>query len=464
VLATSVGPKGYGLFGLYGTILSLLGLFAALGIPNALTRLGSEPWAHGDLRTWNELKSAAYVLCCLGFVAISLVFVGFRVLLGRLFLGLPIGLGTVLLLSAGLAFNMLSALQNSVLKTEGRVGALARADVGVAIAVAAVIIVLVHWQHIRGILPAIPVSALVGLGVMLWYSRFSLPFKLIRLSMWRVLPRRAGQLFRYGRYYAGSSVVNAGFRMIIPFAILHMLGTAAVGLYTTATTIAVIYLGPLVSVMGRVYFPRLAGVPREDRFRLRQVISEQQELVLLLGLPAILLVLTLAPLVIPLVYTPGFLGMLPMLQWLVSADLFRYLAWSLSFVVLARASGALYLGLELYSGVSAVVLTYVGMKFFGLPGVGLGYLVFQLLYCAVVWTVTRWRMGISTAASIVRRIVVAIVVLGLADFAADVLPEAYRIVALAILTTIVGIVHILEIRRRWREDSSFPLDVESASG
>lgn len=395
VLATTVGPKGYGLFGFYSSLLAILGLTASLGIPNALTRIGGELRAKGDMNGWQELRMAATLLLFGAAIVLGAGLTLFRIPLGLLIDGAPLSATTTLILGISLCFNLTVGLANSTIKTEGRVLSLARADTWMTVLVAATTITCVLLGHDNGVLAAVLLSAIGGWAVMRRYSSALPMSEVFRPAASRRIIAMMKRLSEFCLSYWGSSLTSAGFRMLIPFLVLRTLGTNSLGLFMTAFTIATIYLGPLVSVMGRDYFPRLVAVSAEDRKSIRSMVRDQQELILLIGLPSILLVFTLAPVVVPILYTQRFAAMVPLLQWMVLGDLFRYLAWSMGFVILAKLDAKTYFLIEACSGLGYALLAAVGLHLMGLQGLGVAYLVFQGGYMIVVWLVLHRRMGLG---------------------------------------------------------------------
>ena len=437
VVATLVGPHGYGLFGLYATLSTLFGILAGFGVGNALTRVGSEVWANGDMVAWYELRAVAVVWIVLSGTAAGLLLVLLRDPLGIVFLGGPLTLYASVLLASNILFGLIIGLGNAILKTERRLAALAWVDSIMTALMSVITIGCVATWHVAGILPALSAGGLVGAALMAATVQVGRGAHRTRRPSGAVMRCRARQLRAWAPHYAASTLITAGSRMVAPLLILHQLGTSAVGLYTTASTIGIVYLGALVSVMGRDYFPRLAATPTTRHDHLLELLRNQQQLVYVLGLPMILIVLTVARLVLPLVYTPRFLGMVPLLQWTVTGDLFRFLAATYSLLILAKAPGRIFLRLQLIEGALIPVATWFGLSLGGLQGIGVSYLVCQIILCATAWAFSRYYLGVSWPDGGLLRLMAACGILGLSSVILNLAGSNTRLLLMSALTSVI---------------------------
>src|SRR5262249_51489941 len=143
--------------------------------------------------------------------------------------------------------------------------------------------------------------------------------------------------------------------------------------HRAALSVSGVYLGFLLTAMAYDYYPRVSaasGRPAE----LVQLVNQQHRLVMLLAGPMILGALALAPYLIPLIYTPNFAPAVDIVEWQLIGDLFKFSSWTMGFIILVRSGSTTLFLVELLSGVNILVGSWVGMRFFGLPGLGIGFL------------------------------------------------------------------------------------------
>ena len=87
--------------------------------------------------------------------------------------------------------------------------------------------------------------------------------------------------------------------------------------------------------MAQDYFPRVSAV-RDRDIDLGRMINEQQRLLMLLAMPIILFALALAPIIVPILYSPKFSPASSILEWQLAGDVLRLSSWTMAFVVLAQ--------------------------------------------------------------------------------------------------------------------------------
>jgi O-antigen/teichoic acid export membrane protein len=160
--------------------------------------------------------------------------------------------------------------------------------------------------------------------------------------------------------------------------------------------------------MASDYYPRVSAFSAEPD-RLLVIINYQQRLVLVTSLPLIFGVLALAPYVVPVVYSPSFAPAVAVLEWMLIGDLFKFLSWTLAFVILARSGAATYFALELVGGTTLLATSWLGLHLFGLPGLGVSWVVTYVVYSALCWVIVRRDLGFSWSPGNAHVILVAVV-------------------------------------------------------
>jgi antigen flippase len=418
ILATTVGPKGYGLYGLYNTCLAFLLLFGGLGLPNAFTRLATKEWEPPRSRTWSHLWIAAKTLTVVTGMVLGAAVLILRGPLGVLFAGSPFDPMSALILAGSLIVGLQASLEHATLKTQQRINGIAKLDVATTIVHAAVVITCIMLWKTRGILPAIGVVSLAN-----WLIVYKIRGP---MESWRNWPIKAvyvyaRPLLKYGIiYWLTAFLTSSASRLAIPVLLLHEMGTQAVGVYTVANTVMSLYTGVLASAMGRDYFPRLASLSLTE---VEPLLYSQQQVIVYLGVPAAVAALTFTPLALPMVYTAKFLPAVSLLAWMFAGSLSRYLFWSYAYLIAVYGSRVLYFGVEMAVALLNLGFIALGLHLFGLVGVGLGYFFAQALSSLLAWrmAVTQFKVGMRP--QMMRVVVGAQLVLTLQGMATTTLPR-----------------------------------------
>lgn len=384
VLALVLGPSGLGVLGLLQAVVGFLSVVAGLGISTALVRKGaSQHQAIGLIERSGLYLTAMWNL----FLFLAWIFLGPH-LLSRF--GIHLGRFWQILLGLSFGFQSFANLQLAGLKLQRQVGAIARVSAISAVMVPLAMVVMVAYGHRNGVVPAITASAAMAFLIPWWVRRRLRPSpdsasapeirSGMRSLLWAGLPLMISAL-------VGSSTKTA-----IPFMVQDQLGRAGVGFYMVGLTLSSTYLGFLSGTMSQEYFPRLSalkGKPRE----LVAAINRQQQVTLWISLPIVATVEIFAKWLVPLVWTARFGPAVPMIRWMVMADLLRFSSWSLSFVILSEYGGSLYLSTELLGGAATLTLSFFGLSFLGLRGLGMALNLKYALYLGWVWLICRKRLG-----------------------------------------------------------------------
>jgi PST family polysaccharide transporter len=406
VMALLLHPSGYGYFGLLQSFVAVISLLAGWGMATGLVRQGASAANRGEADVISNLRRGAWLL----FWAIgSAVLIGlllFREAVSRWALGTPAHSETILVLAIAVLFTVAANVQNGILNTYHKVEALATYGVANSVLGASIGIITVLLWKLQGVVAAVIAGAIVSWGVSAYLLRSKVGRPLAQPSRKDTL-NAARSLLRFGGPFTASQLVGTGVQLALPIVVLHLLSTDSVGYYKAATAISVNYLGFLVAAMGQDYYPRVSAV--KDRPKaLVALINEQHRLVMLLGVPMILGTLALVPYLVPLVYSRRFLPTVAILEWQLIGDLFKFSSWTMSFAVLGRCRPSVYFLLELTGGLSTVVTTWLAVRWFGLTGLGIGFLLTYIIYYGAVWLVVRRDIGLVFTASNKRMMLAAV--------------------------------------------------------
>ena len=386
VSAVLLGPAGLGYMGLLQSLLGLAALFAGAGVGTGLVRAGARALAEADERQTAALRGGAWLLCWALGGLMALVLIVLRAPVSRLMLGSAEHSNAVALAGAALLLTLAASVQTSILNAHHRVNDLARVGVlNSILGVSLSLLIIWHWRG-QGIVWAVVATYLVSWAVSYIYAR-RIPAPHLRLTLSERWTAACG-LLRFGGPYTASMLVGA-----LPVLVLHALGTNNVGFYRAAAAISINYLGFLISAMAQDYYPRVSAVS-DQPVVLSRLINDQYRLVLLLGGPIILGMLALVPYLVPLIYSPQFAPTVALLEWQLIGDIFKFAAWTMSFVILARSGSLPYFCIELVGGTCLLLFSWLGMRWLGLEGLGLGFMLCSGIYYLLCWAILRRAIGL----------------------------------------------------------------------
>lgn len=390
VLATILQPLGYGYYGLLQSFVAVTSLLAGVGMATGLVRLGAGAAAAGDHASVAKIRAGAWLLTIgLGAVAMA-VLVACREPLSRWALGGPEHQYAIVLMGVALWFTVAANVQIGVLNAWHRVEALAALGVVTSALTATFSIAAVLLWHQAGIVPAIMAGAFASWIASRLFMHRSLEQAKMRVPFSDAF-QSARSLLSFGIPFTASALVGSGVQLALPMIVLHLLNTEAVAYYKAAAAISVGYLGFLVTAMGQDYYPRLSAV-RDQPGVMASLIREQYRLVMLLAAPMVLVTLALVPYLVPLVYSRRFAPAAEVLEWQLIGDLFKFSSWTMSFAILAHSKPSVYFLTESIGGVLTLSTAWLGVRFFGLPGLGIAFVATYAAYYAVVRTILRHEL------------------------------------------------------------------------
>ncbi len=448
VLAVRLQPAGYGYYGLLQGFVGLMALLTGFGMATSLVRLGAGAATRNEESALASLRTGAWILFAgLAVLSLSLISI-FRVALSRWALGTPDKGTAILLMGVALLFTVAAQLQVGILNAYHRVGALAKSNLFGTLLNSAITISSVLIWGIHGVVPALITGAVASFLVSSYFVRRQVGPVKVHTNAADSL-KSSWEIVRFGGPYTASVLVGAGIQFILPMIVLHLLDTNSVGYYKAASAISVGYLGFLVTAMGQDYYPRVSAVADQPG-KLITLINEQHRLVMLIATPIILGMLALVPILVPIVYSHKFLPTVEILEWQLIGDIFKFSSWTMSFAILARCSSTTYFLTEFTGGAASILTTGLAVHWFGLNGLGIGFLAAYVIYYAIVWVVIRREIHLKWSRRNLQMTVGAVA----AALVVRILPStpfaAFRTPVALVLALAVGIPSLFIIIRELR--------------
>lgn len=234
-----------------------------------------------------------------------------------------------------------------------------------------------------GIIPALIAAATFNHMFFEWgYRRKALPGFAGLGPAWA----RLRSLVGFGSWVAVGTLAAALGTVAIRALINRQLDLTALGLFAASQALSGRLLTLLSGVVSRDFFPRLAGMVRDAR-PLIPAINQQIHMNVILALPGTMLLFFGAPWLLHIFYAESFLPAVPILRWMLVAELIRAVYMPLRYTNLAQRGGRVHAAAEITLHLGRWTGAYAALQWFGLPGVGVawaGMATFQLLLLALV--------------------------------------------------------------------------------
>jgi PST family polysaccharide transporter len=200
-------------------------------------------------------------------------------------------------------------------------------------------------------------------------------------------------MIKFGIPVMLAGLLNAGTLLLARSLILRELGIEASGHFQASWTISITYLGFILGAMGTDYYPRLTAAMHSPE-NARRLVNEQGEMALLLGGAVVLAVITVAPLIMTVLYSSAFKIAGEVLRWQMLGSVIKLIGWPMGFVVLASGRSGLFVYTQFVWNAIFLLCLYLLLDEIGLLAVGVGFCLAYAVGALNVWFVVKKLIGI----------------------------------------------------------------------
>lgn len=347
------------------------------------------------------------------------------------------------MLGLSVAMIAITGGETAILKSTRHLGGLARIQVYTAIISLVLSIPLYYFFRHSGVVPAIVLIAGMSMLTTIAYSYRCYPLRLH--FNWGQLKNGAGMI-KLGLAFVLASAIGSAAEMLIR-AFLNVEGCLDdVGLYNVGYMLTITYAGMVFSSMETDYFPRLSAVSK-DIEKTNETVNKQMEVSLLLLSPMLIALLTVLPVLVPLLFTKEFLPVVGMAQVAVLAMYFKVLSMPMAYVTLARRYSLSYLLLETAYFVILVPAIVVGFRTWGFWGTGVAIVVAHVAELLIVGGYAYWQYYYRCTWIIVRYAAIQMMI-GLVAYAVTLLAEGWTYWITEAALTVVSTAYSVHILRQ----------------
>lgn len=388
VVAMWLGPVGVGLFGIFITAMELISNIALLGMGTAATREIAAASSEGSkLRIMVVVRKVIIILALLG----AGLTIACAPWLSEWAFDSDSHTFDFMLLAVSVFLIPLAGAESGIMQGFKRYTGIARASMWGSVAGLCVSIPMFYFWHLNGVVPSI-IAYSASTSIFVFFYRVRVPKPLPSVG-WGQSVREASKIIRLGSYMTVSYIVghlaSYGFLAYLN----RVADTATVGYFQAGFTLVNRYTGFLFMAMIVEYFPRLSSVSK-SRARTQLFVSHEISLILSILAPALAAFIAAGPLLIAVLYTEDFEVILPFLYLGIVGTVFRAISNIMALTILARGDGRMYVITEVMSALVYFGASILCFHLWGIPGMGIAYIVWYVLYaisiCAVYYK--RYRL------------------------------------------------------------------------
>lgn len=435
VVALLLGTSGLGIIGIYQSVIDMVRAFSGLGLDMGAIRdvaqANSKEQEEVD-RTVSVFKRWFFFTAVLG-AAICVIFC---ISLSKWAFdddkhALPIAL-----LSISVFLIAITAGKSVVLQGLRQIPFMAKASVCESVFGIFIIVPVYYFLGIDGVIPVLLFNALlVYCCVSFFYRRLGI--KTVKVSVEETI-MTGSKTLQLGIFIILGSIVNTSSMFILRAYISRDLGGLdSVGLFQSAWSIMMVYVGLILGSTGSDIYPRLCAVCN-DRQEVRKLVNEQTYIILVLAIPIVVGMLLLPDFALWLLYSSKFAGAKVILLWMVIGSFFKVLASPIASIMLAKNKGIMYLLSEVVFFVVFLASAYLLSLTMGIAGIGIGFLIAYITYLIMVFVIGRKISGFGWNRNIMQMIAVAVLLFTATYYTATSL-NGYMLIAAGSLLLLISI-------------------------
>lgn len=362
-IAIILGAYGMGLYSLIQSSLAPFTQLFSFGLPTPAVRSISVEKGRERLHC---IVAFRRILACLALLGTTTMALSAQ-LLSRFTFGNEEYSCWFLMLSLTLLFTLLGTGECAILQGLRKLKMYAIATIVAPLFGLVIGIPLYYVYGVQGISPTLLITAMAS-----WL--------IARMEVNRILPRLPQQSWRY-TYHLGHNMATLGGTIMVAGFIgsgctyllntyIRSLSVEHIGFYQAATAITLQCTTMIFASMATDYFPHLSSII-EDRSKATTLVQQEGEIIILAMTPIILLLILFAPLIVRVLLTNEFLGIVPLLRMLAVSFIGRAYCFPQDYICIAKGDRQWFFWIEgVFTNVKTIVLSIGGYAMFGLLGLG----------------------------------------------------------------------------------------------
>lgn len=387
-VAVLLGPAGMGIISLLQSTIGLIQSLTNFGLQTSAVKNVAEANSTGDKTrvalVVTVLKRWIWLTGLLG-TFLTLVFSPW---LSKLTFGNNDYTLAFMWISISLLFNQLSAGQLVLLKGLRKIKYLANANLTGAFIGLGMSVPMYYFWGIDGIVPAIIATSFANM-IRSWYFARKVKIESVKTTR-QVTLSEGREMLTMGFTLSLSGFFTVGAAYLLRIFIGTTGSLEHVGLFGAGFAIIESYVGMVFTAMGTDYYPRLSAVNKNDE-AIRDVVTNQAIIAVLILIPIILLFIAFLPFVIKILYSNQFIDTVDMIRWGIMGSLLKAVSWSMGFIILAKSDHKLLIKTSLGFSTIFLINNMLGYYLGGITGIGVSYVINYFIHMVGLLIITKFR-------------------------------------------------------------------------
>tara|TARA_B100000787_G_C16199015_1_gene303318 strand:- start:8818 stop:10308 length:1491 start_codon:yes stop_codon:yes gene_type:complete len=236
---------------------------------------------------------------------------------------------------------------------------------------------LYYIYGINGIVPSLIISTFVTYLVAFYFSN-KIQFKKVKLKFTSYFLEGKSMIFMgIGLMYVGLASTVSDY--IIKAYISTNSSFEMVGLFTAGATILSSYFGIVLTAMTTDYYPRIAGI-NKDNLKLIDEVNRQSEVGLLMMFPLIMVFVIGLPFFLKILYSIEFVESQEYIKFAMFGFIITICSNAMGMILIAKQKTKVFVLSVTFQRVIGVIINILFFKYYGLIGLGISYIITSLIH------------------------------------------------------------------------------------
>jgi O-antigen/teichoic acid export membrane protein len=387
IIAVLLGASGMGLNTLFSSTITMVSNLTGLGLNFSAVRDISRSKESGESEHLGRTVSVLRKWLIISATAGVTIIIASSPLLSLYTFKNYNYIWAFVLLSLMLLFNTLSSGNASVLQGTRNLKYYALHSLTGSLAALIVSAPLYFFFGVKGIVPALIITALV---TYLFSQYYVSRVKISKVKVgFKEAVREGGGMVKLGVAMMLATTIAAIVNYLINTFISNYGSMSDLGLYQAGMSITSQSIGLVFTAMAIDYYPKLSAVSHDNN-EVRKMVNQQGVVTMLIAPPVLLLVILFTPLVIKILLSEQFTTIIGFIRILAFGMFFKAASYSIGAISFAKGDKKVFFLLEGVGMNSANLLFLtVGYTVGGLNGLSYAFLLMHILYFIIINLITR---------------------------------------------------------------------------
>ncbi len=391
-LAVLLGPAGMGIAGLLNSTTGLITSLTNFGLSTSAVKNVSEANANTNSeRIATVVAVFRRLVWITGLLGALTTFI-LAPILSKFTFGNEDYSTAFRFVSVTLLLNQLSTGQMVVLQGMRKLQYLAKANMTGSVVGLLVSVPVYYFWGIKGIVPAIIITSILGLLLTFYFSsKVKIAKQKIDVAIFKT---EGTSMLKMGFMLSLSNLIGLGVAYIMGIFISRTGGVEQVGLYNAGFSIVNSYIGMIFAAMATDYFPRLSSVAADNK-KSAVMINQQAEIGILIIAPVLIIFLVYIGNIVTILYSAKFFAINNMMQYIAIGIFLKTVTWTMGFMIIAKGDSKMFFVSELAANIYTLLLNMLFYKMYGLNGIGISFILCYVLGIIQNFIVIRWKYQFS---------------------------------------------------------------------